>query len=130
MVQIVLLAIAYTDVLVMFNVGHQLLECNWNRLILGDKLWQLYQERKSLNQLLPGLNALFGEEYNNYENEHKPKSMQLRTLKDQFEEELKLSGFGAAPVKDEGVQVSVTILHKNLLWLATPTKQLQWDFNY
>ena len=58
-----------------------------------------------LKQLLPGLNALFGEEYNTYENEHE----QIYTTENSersFEEELKLSGFGAAPVKDEGSAIS------------------------
>ena len=58
-----------------------------------------------LKQLLPGLNALFGEEYNNYENEHE----QIYTTENSersFEEELKLSGFAAAPVKDEGASIS------------------------
>ena len=58
-----------------------------------------------LKQLLPGLNALFGEEYNTYENEHE----QVYTTENSersFEEELKLSGFGAAPVKDEGSAIS------------------------
>ena len=48
-----------------------------------------------LKQLLPGLNALFGEEYNNYENEHE-EIYATENSERSFEEELKLSGFGAA----------------------------------
>ena len=58
-----------------------------------------------LKQLLPGLNALFGEEYNNYENEHE-EIYTTENSERSFEEELKLSGFGAAPVKDEGSSIS------------------------
>ena len=54
-----------------------------------------------LKQLLPGLNALFGEEYAQYENEH-AEIYATESSERSFEEELKLSGFGAAPVKDEG----------------------------
>lgn len=58
-----------------------------------------------LKQLLPGLNALFGEEYANYENEHEEIYVSENSERS-FEEELKLSGFGAAPVKDEGSTIS------------------------
>ena len=58
-----------------------------------------------LKQLLPGLNALFGEEYNNYENEHEEIYVTENSERS-FEEELKLSGFGAAPVKDEGSAIN------------------------
>ena len=58
-----------------------------------------------LKQLLPGLNALFGEEYNNYENEHE-EIYTTENSERSFEEERKLSGFGAAPVKDEGSSIS------------------------
>lgn len=54
-----------------------------------------------LKQLLPGLNALFGDSYARYENEHK-EIYSSENSERSFEEELKLSGFGAAPVKDEG----------------------------
>ena len=56
---------------------------------------------QQLHQLLPGLNALFGEEYNGYENEHE-QIYESENSDRSFEEELKLSGFGAAPVKAEG----------------------------
>jgi len=58
-----------------------------------------------LKQLLPGLNALFGEEYTMHENQHE-EIYATENSERSFEEELKLSGFGAAPVKDEGSAIS------------------------
>ena len=60
---------------------------------------------QELKQLLPGLNALFGEEYAKYENEHE-EIYATENSERSFEEELKLSGFGAAPVKDEGAAIA------------------------
>jgi len=54
-----------------------------------------------LKELLPGLNALFGLEYDKYEEEHKM-LYETEGSERSFEEEQKLSGFGAAPVKTEG----------------------------
>lgn len=54
-----------------------------------------------LKELLPGLNALFGLEYNRYGEEHK-EIYEVETSERSFEEEVKLAGFGAAPVKTEG----------------------------
>ena len=54
-----------------------------------------------LKELLPGLNALFGLEYKRYPEEHK-EIFETETSERSFEEETKLSGFGAAPVKNEG----------------------------
>lgn len=54
-----------------------------------------------LKELLPGLNALFGLEYKRYGEEHK-EIFEVETSERSFEEEQKLSGFGAAPVKGEG----------------------------
>jgi hypothetical protein len=54
-----------------------------------------------LKELLPGLNALFGLEYATYREEHK-EIFETETSERSFEEETKLSGFGAAPVKNEG----------------------------
>ena len=54
-----------------------------------------------LNELLPGLNALFGLEYARYGEEHK-EIFDTETSERSFEEETKLSGFSAAPVKNEG----------------------------
>ena len=58
-----------------------------------------------LKELLPGLNALFGLEYAKYEDEHKD-IYETETSERSFEEEVKLSGFGAAPVKQEGSAIS------------------------
>ena len=54
-----------------------------------------------LKELLPGLNALFGMEYAKYGEEHK-QIFESESSDRSFEEETKLSGFSAAPVKDEG----------------------------
>ena len=54
-----------------------------------------------LKELLPGLNALFGLEYKRYGEEHK-ELYETETSERSFEEETKLSGFAAAPVKNEG----------------------------
>ena len=54
-----------------------------------------------LKELLPGLNALFGLEYKRYDEEHK-EIFEVETSERSFEEEAKLSGFAAAPVKSEG----------------------------
>ncbi len=54
-----------------------------------------------MKELLPGLNALFGLEYKQYAEEHK-EIFDTETSERSFEEEVKLSGFGAAPVKTEG----------------------------
>ena len=54
-----------------------------------------------LKELLPGLNALFGMEYKRYGEEHK-EVYETETSERSFEEETKLSGFSAAPVKNEG----------------------------
>jgi hypothetical protein len=54
-----------------------------------------------LKELLPGLNALFGLEYAKYGEEHK-EIFEAETSDRSFEEETKLSGFSAAPVKNEG----------------------------
>jgi hypothetical protein len=54
-----------------------------------------------LKELLPGLNALFGLEYKKYGEQHK-EIFETESSERSFEEETKLSGFNAAPVKDEG----------------------------
>jgi hypothetical protein len=54
-----------------------------------------------LKELLPGLNALFGLEYARYGEQHK-EIYETETSERSFEEETKLSGFSAAPVKNEG----------------------------
>ena len=58
-----------------------------------------------LKELLPGLNALFGMEYSRYGEEHK-EVYEQETSERAFEEEVKLSGFSAAPVKAEGEAIS------------------------
>ena len=58
-----------------------------------------------LKELLPGLNALFGLEYKKYGEEHK-EIFEQETSERSFEEETKLSGFSAAPVKNEGSAIS------------------------
>ena len=58
-----------------------------------------------LKELLPGLNALFGLEYARYGEEHK-EIYETETSERSFEEETKLSGFSAAPVKNEGSALS------------------------
>ena len=54
-----------------------------------------------LKELLPGLNALFGMEYAKYDNQH-AEIFETESSDRSFEEEVKLSGFSAAPVKAEG----------------------------
>ena len=58
-----------------------------------------------LKELLPGLNALFGLEYSRYGEEHK-EIYETENSERSFEEETKLSGFGAAPVKSEGAAIA------------------------
>jgi hypothetical protein len=58
-----------------------------------------------LKELLPGLNALFGMEYARYGEEHK-EIYETETSERSFEEETKLSGFSAAPVKNEGQAIA------------------------
>ena len=58
-----------------------------------------------LKELLPGLNALFGLEYARYGEEHK-EIYETETSERSFEEETKLSGFSAAPVKNEGAALA------------------------
>ena len=56
-------------------------------------------------ELEPGLNALFGMEYGRYEGQHS-EIFDTESSDRAFEEEVMLSGFGAAPVKNEGTGVS------------------------
>jgi hypothetical protein len=58
-----------------------------------------------LKELLPGLNALFGMEYKTYGEEHK-EIYEVENSERSFEEETKLSGFSAAPVKNEGSAIA------------------------
>lgn len=56
-------------------------------------------------ELEPGLNALFGMEYARYENQHS-EIFTTESSDRSFEEEVMLSGFGAAPTKSEGTGVA------------------------
>lgn len=58
-----------------------------------------------LKELEPGLNALFGMEYDRYDNEH-AEIFDTESSDRAFEEEVMLAGFGQAPVKGEGAAVS------------------------
>ena len=56
-------------------------------------------------ELEPGLNALFGLEYDRYENEHS-EIFDEETSDRAFEEEVMLAGFTTAPVKEEGSAIT------------------------
>jgi len=56
-------------------------------------------------ELLPGLNAVFGMEYGEVDNEHAP-LFDTENSDRAFEEEVLFTGFGTAPVKGEGAAVS------------------------
>lgn len=56
---------------------------------------------QALKELLPGLNALFGLTYSQYDDLYK-EVFEVDTSDRSFEEETKLAGFGTAPVKPEG----------------------------
>jgi len=58
-----------------------------------------------VKELEPGLNALFGMEYKNYENEH-TQIYDVESSDRAFEEEVMLSGFGEAATKAEGAGVT------------------------
>ena len=58
-----------------------------------------------VKELEPGLNALFGLEYDRYDREHED-IFSMESSDRAFEEEVMLSGFGSAPTKSEGSAVS------------------------
>ena len=58
-----------------------------------------------MKELLPGLNALFGLEYERYPEEH-TEIYETESSERAFEEEVRLAGFGAAPVKSEGSAIT------------------------
>ena len=58
-----------------------------------------------VKELEPGLNALFGLEYDRYDNQH-AQIFDTENSDRAFEEEVMLSGFGNAQVKPEGQGVS------------------------
>ena len=55
-------------------------------------------------ELVPGLNAVFGIEYGEVNEEHKP-LYEIESSDRAFEEEVLFTGFGGAPVKNEGAAV-------------------------
>jgi phage major head subunit gpT-like protein len=73
-----------------------------------------------LKELLPGLNALFGMEYARYGEQHK-EIYETETSERSFEEETKLSGFQAAPVKNEGS--AITYDNAQEAWTARYTHE-------
>ena len=74
-----------------------------------------------VKELEPGLNALFGLEYDRYENEHS-EIFDEESSDRAFEEEVMLAGFAQAPVKGE-VQQFLMIQHKKCSCLDTAMKQ-------
>jgi len=56
-------------------------------------------------ELLPGLNAVFGQEYGDVNNEHEP-LYDIENSDRSFEEEVLFTGFGTAPTKLEGAAVT------------------------
>ena len=72
-----------------------------------------------LKELLPGLNALFGLEYDKYQDEHLG-CYDEESSDRSFEEETKLSGFGAAPVKKEGGSLSYDTAHTKQVKAMVP----------
>jgi hypothetical protein len=78
-----------------------------------------------LKELLPGLNALFGMEYARYGEEHK-EIYETETSERSFEEETKLSGFSAAPVKNEGSAIAYDNAQEAWSQHVTTTKPLPW----
>ena len=56
-------------------------------------------------ELLPGLNAVFGVEYGEVNDEHKP-LYEIENSDRAFEEEVLFTGFGSAPTKGEGAAVT------------------------
>ena len=65
-----------------------------------------------LKELEPGLNALFGLEYDRYENEH-AEIFETENSDRAFEEEVMLAGFGQAPTKGEGAAVSFDLANES-----------------
>ena len=63
-----------------------------------------FSRAQELKELVPGLNAIFGIEYNRYDNEH-TQIFDTEKSDRAFEEEVLFTGFGAAPTKQEGANV-------------------------
>jgi hypothetical protein len=76
-----------------------------------------------VKELEPGLNALFGLEYKQYENQHE--QIYTKETSDRaFEEEVMLSGFAQAQVKPEGSGVTYDSMLKRHTQLDTLMKLL------
>jgi hypothetical protein len=73
-------------------------------------------------ELEPGLNALFGLEYKNYENQHS-EIFDKESSDRAFEEEVMLSGFGTAELSKKDL-LSVMTMHKKLSLQGTLMRQL------
>lgn len=71
-------------------------------------------------QLLPGLNAIFGIEYNSIEDEHAP-LYETENSDRAFEEEVLMTAFGEAPVKAEGAAVEYDTAQES--WTARYTHE-------
>jgi hypothetical protein len=65
-----------------------------------------------VKELEPGLNALFGLEYDRYENQH-TEIFDVESSDRAFEEEVMLGGFGNAEVKPEGSGVVLRTSTRN-----------------
>ena len=79
---------------------------NNNEICSASEMLLFLSARAQLvKELEPGLNALFGLEYDRYEDEH-AEIFDTETSDRAFEEEVMLSGFDAAPVKSEGAGVA------------------------
>jgi hypothetical protein len=77
-----------------------------------------------VKELEPGLNALFGLEYGRYENQH-AEIFSTETSDRAFEEEVMLSGFASAPVKQEGAGVLAGRYTRALARSMANTKQVK-----
>jgi hypothetical protein len=75
-------------------------------------------------ELEPGLNALFGLEYNRYENEH-AEIYNTESSDRAFEEEVMLSAFAGAPVKMTDLRVVTQELLRDLCLTQNKLKQQQ-----
>ena len=76
-----------------------------------------------VKELEPGLNALFGMEYDRYENQH-AEIYDTEASDRAFEEEVMLVGFGNAPTKSEGSGVEFDDAMKHTLLVIHETVAL------
>ena len=88
------------------NIVYKVLITEHKYNIIAGGLYYGYMSRQQLaKELKPGLNALFGLEYKNYENQHS-EIFDTENSDRAFEEEVMLSGFDKAAVKSEGSAVT------------------------